>query len=125
MLSENNDGSRDCPRCCCCNALNEGFNLLVLGEFLVEWTGHNDEQVHRKEYAKGGGAGSDHSSNKVTNEGDSDYHRAGCDHGNSDGVEKLSFSEPVMFLDHSAMEKRNDSQAAAKHKQTRFKKKQE
>ena len=35
-------------------------------------------------------------------------------------IKKLGFGQPMMILDHVSMKKRNNREAAAKHKQTRL-----
>src|SRR5437016_5218590 len=116
MLPQHDNRSGNSARGCCGHALDEGPDLCVLGESSVKWPDYDDEKVHGQKHAQSGSTCSDHSGDKIADEGNRDHHRAGGYHGDGHGVEKLCFRQPVMFLDYSSMQKWNDGQATAKHK---------
>lgn len=97
----------------------------ILGESLIERAKHNHEQIHGQEHAQRGSARARAAGDEIADEGNGDHHRAGCNHGYGHCIEELGLGQPMMLLDHSSVKKRNNRQAAAKDKQTRFKKEKE
>src|ERR1043165_9689622 len=53
--------------------------------------------------------------NKISYESHSYHYRAGCDHGNSNSIEKLMLIDP-MVIGHSSMQERDDRESAPKYK---------
>src|SRR5258708_38594329 len=125
MFAEHDDRSRNGPRCCRGDALDEGPDLRVPGKAFVEGANDYDKKIHWQEDTQRSGARPGDSRDKVTDESNGYYHRTGCNHGHGYGIKKLRFGQPMMFLDYTSVKKWDDRETAAKHKQTRLQKEYE
>src|SRR5580765_3672778 len=125
MFAEHDDRSRNGPRCCCGDALDEGTDLRISGKAFVEGADDYDKKIYREEDTHRGGAGAGDPRDEVTDESNGYHHRTGCNHRHGYGIKKLGFGQPMMLLDYASMKKWNNREAAAKHKQTRLQKEDE
>jgi hypothetical protein len=125
VFAEDDDRSGDSPGCRRRNAVDEGTDLRIPGEALVEWADDYYEKIYRQENTQGGSARAGGSKNDIPNESNRNHYRAGRNHGYGYGIKKLGFRQPMMFLDNASMKKWNNREAAAKDKQTRLQEKYE
>ena len=89
---------------------------MAAAVFLEVGCGQDSEEIARQESAQGGYHGSRKTSDQVTDETDRDDHRAGRDHGDGHGIHELSLVQPLMVVDHAAIEKGNNGETAAENK---------
>jgi hypothetical protein len=122
MLAKHDDRSGNGSCGCRGDALDEGADLRISREALVEGAYDYHEKIYRQENTQRGCACAGDSRNKIANESNSYHDRTGGNHGHGYGIKKLGFSQPMMFLNYASMKKWNNREAAAKHKQTRLQK---
>src|SRR5216683_1208886 len=125
MLPEHDNRSGDGSRCCRSDALDESTDLRISGEALVEGADDYHEKIYRQENTQRSSARAGDSRDEVTDESNGYHDRTRCNHGHRYGIKKLSFGQPMMFLDYSSMKKWKNRETAAKHKQTRLQKEYE
>src|SRR5215471_20264822 len=106
MPSQDHDRSRYSASSCRGNTLDEGPDLLVLRETLVEGPDDDHEKIHRQKYTQRRGAGANHSRYKIADESNRNHHRAGRDHRDRDGVKELSLGQLVVNVTAATVKKR-------------------
>src|SRR5262249_29248102 len=86
---------------------------------------NDGKQVARQEGSQRRDRRAFQTADQETDEPDRNDHRARGNHGDRHGIEELAVVEPLKFLYHTTVQKRNNPQAAAEHKGPSFREEQE
>src|SRR6478736_6386358 len=103
MPAEHDDRSCDRSGCRSSNTLDEGSNLRVSGKTFVERADDDHEKVYGQEHTQCGSTGARGPGDEVTDEGNSNHYRTGCDHRHRDSIKELGFRQPVMLLHYASV----------------------
>src|SRR5258708_31851092 len=116
MPREDEDRTGNGPSGSSCNSAHERLDPVVTRKSAIERSSHHNHQVNREEYAQSSEYCSGQPVGQIANKSDCNDDRSRSDHRNRNRIQKLTLVEPLVRLDYTTVEERDNCKPTANYK---------